>query len=168
MKAILTKTALVIAAASAVAACAALPKQEVVTHITIPAEAEKVWAVLTDGPGYAEWNPFIVAMEGEVKVGERLTNTMQPTGGNAMTFKPELLVVRPEEELRWIGRLLIPGIFDGEHYFLLEEINGQTQLTHGERFSGVGLWAIDVSQFEANFAAMNEALAARVIALNTP
>jgi len=165
MKPTLIKTALLLVVASLIGACAVLPKREVVTNLTIAASPQEVWAVLTDAPRYAEWNPFIVSMDGTLVEGGQLSNTMQPANGSAMTFKPKLLVVRADEELRWIGRLLMPGIFDGEHYFLLCEVDGETLLTHGESFSGIGLWAIDVSQFEADFVAMNEALAVRVSSL---
>jgi hypothetical protein len=30
-------------------------------------------------------------------------------------FKPKVLSVRPERELRWLGRLFVRGVFDGEH-----------------------------------------------------
>jgi hypothetical protein len=57
--------------------------------------------------------------------------------------------------------LLIAGIFDGEHYFLLEPIGeSQTRLRHGEKFSGllVGLLSGALSATEAGFTAMNMAL----------
>ena len=38
-----------------------------------------------------------------------------------MTFKPVLLTVKPARELRWRGSLVLPGVFDGEHSFLLDE-----------------------------------------------
>ena len=38
----------------------------------------------------------------------------------------------------WIGKLFVKGIFDGEHYFLLESVgpNG-THFTQGENFTGI-------------------------------
>jgi hypothetical protein len=81
-----------------------------------------------------------------------------------MRFKPTVLSVRPERELRWLGRLLFSGIFDGEHYFLLEPIgNSRTRLTQGEKFSGllVGLLSGTLSATEEGFKAMNTALKQR-------
>jgi hypothetical protein len=78
-----------------------------------------------------------------------------------MRFKPTVLSVRPERELRWLGHLFVPGIFDGEHYFLLEPIGEQrTRLTQGEKFSGVlvGLLSGMLSATKAGFQAMNMAL----------
>jgi hypothetical protein len=57
--------------------------------------------------------------------------------------------------------LLFAGIFDGEHYFLLEPIGeSRTRLTQGEKFSGllVGVLSGTLSATEAGFKAMNTAL----------
>jgi hypothetical protein len=60
-----------------------------------------------------------------------------------------------------VGPLVLPGIFDGEHYFLLEPIGeGRTKLKHGEKLSGllVGPLSGKLSAVEAGFKAMNTAL----------
>lgn len=144
------------------AACAIVPKNEIVTEVILPAKPEQVWDVLTDGEKYADWNPFIVNIEGRFETGQRLTNTMQAEPGKQMVFKPKILEARINEELRWNGRVIMPGIFDGEHYFLLEPHDHQTRFTHGEKFSGFALWFINTGQFLENFKAMNAALSNRV------
>jgi len=149
-----------------VTACALSPKKQISTEVLLPASPDTVWAVLIDTERYSEWNPFIIESEGEVLEGARITNTMRPEPGREMVFRPKILVARPNQELRWIGRAFMPGIFDGEHYFLLEPQDGQTRMVHGEKFSGVALWFMDVAPFEANFMEMNEALKARLEALN--
>jgi hypothetical protein len=81
-----------------------------------------------------------------------------------MRFKSTVLEVKPERELRWRKQLLLPGIFNGEHYFLLETIGSdRTRLTHGEKFSGilVGLFGGTLSATEDGFKAMNVALKQR-------
>lgn len=162
-----TLIALAILATLIVAGCVALPKNEIKTEAFIPAPPSAVWSVLTDTQGHAEWNPFIVEMRGTIAEGEHLTNTMEPSAGNRQTFRPKLLVVKPDEELRWIGRAGIPGIFNGEHYFLLKSVSDGTQLIHGERFSGFALWFIDTNQFEQNFVEMNTALSNQVMKLRS-
>lgn len=154
------------------AACAAVllvagafvfaPRADIVTEIDIDAPPSAVWAVLADPAGYRDWNPFLVSMEGELAEGATLANTMRPAGGSEMTFRPVVLKVEPEQELRWLGRFLLPRIADGEHYFLLEERIGGTRLVHGETFRGVAFWFVDAEQFRADFEAMNAALKARV------
>jgi hypothetical protein len=62
---------------------------------------------------------------------------MSADGEHGMSFKPEVLVATPNEELRWLGKLGLHGIADGEHYFILStNDDGTTRLNHGERFSG--------------------------------
>jgi hypothetical protein len=138
--------------------------KRVATSIDIAAPPEHVWAILTDFPAHARWNPFITDIAGEPKQGGRLSIRVHPPGGKGMTFKPRLLVVAPGRELRWLGRLLVPGLFDGEHYFLLEPIAAGTRLTHGENFSGLFVALTGRAGFariEAGFEAMNRALKAR-------
>jgi len=44
----------------------------------------------------------------------------------------------PGEKFCWKGKLFITGLFDGTHYFILEEIEeGKTLLRHGESFTGL-------------------------------
>jgi hypothetical protein len=95
-----------------------------------------VWSILTDFSSYPAWNPFITAAEGELRPGARLKITFAPPGRRPMTFYPVVLVAVQERELRWLGRMLIPGIFDGEHAFRLEPQAEACRFHHAERFSG--------------------------------
>lgn len=55
-----------------------------------------------------------------------------------MTFKPMLLKLEPKHELRWLGRLLMPGLFDGKHIFSLEPLGPQhVRFTQSEVFKGL-------------------------------
>ena len=79
-----------------------------------------------------------------------------------MTFRPRVLRATDQQELRWLGHLGFPGLFDGEHYFQLTGLsNGYTRFTQGEQFSGI-LVGIFISSMEAatkaGFVAMNAAL----------
>jgi hypothetical protein len=108
------------------------------TEIEIDASAERVWQVLTDFAAYPEWNPFLVRASGTPAEGERLTIRMQPAGGRAMTFRPRVREVAPERRLRWLGHLVMPGIFDGEHSFSIEPLaDGGVRLVQAEDFRGV-------------------------------
>lgn len=71
-------------------------------------------------------------------MGEKLTVAIKPPDGNGMTFKPTILNFETNKEFRWKGKLGISGIFDGEHFFILEKLNdNQTKFIHGENFSGI-------------------------------
>jgi hypothetical protein len=123
-----------------------------------------VWSVLIDFAAYPDWNPFIRRLQGEARAGARLEVTVQPAGGRAMTFKPTVLAAEPHRELRWRGRVLLPGLFDGEHGFRLEPIASGCRFHHGETFGGllVPLFAGMLAATEQGFVAMNEALKRRV------
>ena len=94
--------------------------RRIATAIDIDAPADAIWRVLVDFPAYPEWNPFIRRIAGEAKVGAKLEVTAQPANRKPMTFRPTVRVADPDRELRWLGRVLLPGIFDGEHAFVIE------------------------------------------------
>lgn len=135
------------------------------SEIDIAANPDRVWAVLTDFPAYESWNPFVRRISGEQTVGARLSVTIQPDGGKAMSFKPRLLMFAPQKELRWKGQLLVPGVFDGEHYFELTETSAGVRLAQGELFTGLLVPLLSRGSMLAGtargFAAMNQALKVR-------
>lgn len=111
---------------------------EIVTEIDIAAPAERVWTVLTDFASYPEWNPFITRISGDLSVGARLEARLVPLGSGGMTFRPRVIALEANRELRWLGRLGLPGIFDGEHAFRIEPIGpDRVRFVHSERFSGM-------------------------------
>ncbi|MCO1659746.1 SRPBCC domain-containing protein [Pseudonocardia humida] len=138
--------------------------------ITIPAPPMVVWQVLTDLDRYAEWNPFVLEASGTVAVGETLRVRIRPEGGKAMEFSPTVTAAEPGRRFAWLGRLWgISGLFDGAHRFDLApaggEAAGATRLVHGEDFRGVLVPLVlrsAAAGTQAGFAAMNNALAARV------
>jgi hypothetical protein len=132
------------------------------TSIDIKASAERVWSLLMDFPAYPRWNPFVRSIEGNPSVGGSLKVFIRPPGSNAMRFQPKVLVCDAKRELRWKGKLLMPGLFDGEHYFKLAPSgSGATAFEQGEVFSGVLVPLFRRSLDGATrqgFIAMNEAL----------
>ena len=136
------------------------------TEIEIAAPAPAVWKVLADTAGHADWNPLIISMEGELKEGAQLRNVLQLQEGSTNVFFPTILVAEANTELRWLGSAGVKGIFDGEHYFLLEETDrGTTLLRHGENFTGVlsyPIFAFIGDDTVRGFEAMNAALKQRV------
>lgn len=135
------------------------------TEIQIDATPERVWNILMDFAGHAQWNPFLRALEGVPRLGETLKVYIQPPGGRGMQFRPKVLAVEPAREVRWKGKLFVSGLFDGEHFFLLEQMpNGSVLFKQGERFTGLLVPLLKESiqgPTEAGFVAMNEALKRR-------
>lgn len=137
---------------------------ELHTEIVIDAAPAIVWTILTDLAAYPEWNPFITSAEGGVAVGERLVNRLEPPGGAAMTFRPTVTEVDSGRVFEWLGRLGLPGLFDGRHRFELVPSGDGTRLIQTERFTGVLVLfmkkALD-TKTRAGFEAMNAALKTR-------
>jgi hypothetical protein len=135
--------------------------KKIETEIIINTDISTVWNVLTDFDNHPNWNPFIKSIQGIKSVGEKLTVSIKPPEGNGMTFKPVILKYEPNKEFRWKGKLGIKGIFDGEHFFILEKLNeNQTKFIHGEKFSGilVALMGGALDKTKEGFQLMNEAL----------
>jgi hypothetical protein len=136
--------------------------KEVVTEIQIDASPEQVWRSFTANDQWAAWNPFITRSLGALVVGQTVTNTMEMKGQKPMTFKPVVLKADEARELRWLGRLFIPGLFDGEHYFKLEAAGTGTRFVQGEIFRGILIGMVNMDDVRAGFMALNEALKKRV------
>jgi hypothetical protein len=111
---------------------------ELHTEINIDATPETVWEILTDLDQWTDWNPFITSSVGQPEVGEKLINRMEPPGGKAMTFKPQVTVVEDGKTFEWLGKLGFSGVFDGRHRFeLVATPTGGTHLVHSEDLDGV-------------------------------
>ena len=139
--------------------------KELRTEIEIQASAERVWGLLTDFASFPQWNPFIRWAKGEARFGARLEIRIQPSGAGGMTFKPTVIKLEIMRELRWLGRLVMPGLFDGEHIFSIEPLGPQrVRFTQREIFRGlfVPLLARDLdTNTLRGFKEMNVALKAR-------
>jgi hypothetical protein len=142
-----------------------LDMKEISAEIEIEAPAERVWEVLTDFAKFPEWNPFIRQMSGEPRTGAKLEVRLEPPGGRAMSFKPKMLNVETNREMRWVGRLLIPGLFTGEHSFSIEALDEKgVRFVQHEKFTGllVPFMAKSLDKdTKSGFEAMNRALKER-------
>jgi hypothetical protein len=105
--------------------------------VEINANPERVWAILIDLPGHSSWDPFITAISGSLVPGRKLNVTIHPPGSRPTSFKPTVTSVVEERELAWLGRLVMPGLFDGAHRFSLEPTQTGTKLLASESFSGL-------------------------------
>ncbi|MEM1136825.1 MAG: SRPBCC domain-containing protein [Bacteroidota bacterium] len=131
------------------------------TSIRIKASGKQVWESLMDFKNYPHWNPFITSISGKQKVGEQLKVTIQPEGMKFQVFQPTILVIKKEVEFRWLGHLLVKGLFDGVHYFKIKENTENTTLIHGEHFTGIFsgvLYNLVGDKTRRGFEAMNIAL----------
>ena len=136
------------------------------TEIDIQATPDRVWGTLTDLAAYPEWNPFIVQAAGQLLPDSRLELRMRLPGRRPTTFRPEVLDATPARRLRWLGHLLVPGLFDGEHTFTIDPSGpDRVRLTQQEAFFGLLaplVLAFIAKPTQEGFQQMNQALKTRV------
>ncbi|HOI75459.1 MAG TPA: SRPBCC domain-containing protein [Syntrophales bacterium] len=142
------------------------------SETNINTSPDRVWEVLMDFAAYPEWNPFIRSIRGVPRKGESLEVFIQTGGAGGMTFRPHVLVAEPGRELRWRGRLLLPGLFDGTHSFEIRPVaDGKVVFRQSESFSGL-LVPFLTSRLDRDtrkgFEEMNRALKARAEAADAP
>jgi len=139
--------------------------KQIYTEIEINSDPLKIWEILTEFEKYSDWNPFIISIEGTLKVGNKLKVSIRPPDSEPMTFKPFVKKVVPGKQFSWRGNLIIPGLFEGEHIFeLKKQGKGQTLLIHRENFNGLlvsMLWKKLQPKTQEGFQLMNQKIKER-------
>jgi hypothetical protein len=139
--------------------------REIISDIKITASPQRVWEVLTDLESYSLWNPFVRNALGRVQEGEQLQVFIQPPDSKGMTFKPVVKQVILQHRFSWLGHLMVPGLFDGEHIFEIEPVGeAEVRFVQRERFRGIFVPLLLKGigkKTKAGFEAMNRALKSR-------
>jgi hypothetical protein len=139
--------------------------KDIFSEIEINASPDKIWSILTDFDVFSEWNPFIKSIEGNIEVGEKFKVFLQLPDTKGMKFQPKCMKVDQNKELQWIGHMIIPGLFDGEHSFIIESVEDKkVRFIQKELFTGILTPLIMNSIGEKtrySFEAMNQALKER-------
>jgi len=100
----------------------------------IDAGPDAIWAILTDAPGYSEWDNGVVRIEGTIAPGERIKifSELDPGRGHAV----RVTGVEPARHMTWTGGMPL-GLFKGVRTFELDpQPDGATRFEMEERFSG--------------------------------
>jgi hypothetical protein len=101
---------------------------------TIEASPETIWAILTDAPGYPEWDPGVDRIEGHIAPGKKITAFTKLSPGRA--FPVKVTEFAPGQKMTWTGGMPL-GLFKGERTFTLApQRNGLVEFTVREVFSG--------------------------------
>lgn len=104
-------------------------------EVSIRAGAERIWALLTDAPGFPRWNSTVAAIEGHIREGERLRLRVP---GTTRTFTPTVSRVVARERMTWADGFA--PMFKGVRVFELKPArDGSTTFVMEERFSGLML-----------------------------
>ena len=135
------------------------------TSIVIDSTPEKVWGILTKFEEYELWNPFMTKVIGSATLDSKIEVNIKTIGGKKRTYYPIITRCETNKELRWKGKSFLPGVFDGERIFILENSNDDKILfSHKEIFSGLGVRLVGNKLDESlreSFVTMNEALKVR-------
>ncbi len=111
--------------------------KEYASTIGIRATPEAVWAILTDGPGYAHWNPEIKQVDGQIALGEKLKAHVVLHGGKVQPVTVRVTVLEPVRRMVWTGGLPL-GLFTGLRTFSLRPSEGGiVEFTIQVQFSGL-------------------------------
>ena len=96
----------------------------VVTSVTveIAAPASFVWDVLVDYASYPEWNPYTIAVDTTLEIGERIDLTLpNPDGSDGTMLNREFIrVVDPPHHLRYDTGSEYPGLLGMRDQYVTE------------------------------------------------
>jgi hypothetical protein len=110
--------------------------KEIKGSIDIDAPLGRVWQVVTDFKSYPEWNPWVIRMDGESKVGSKVAITVKAPGRRDTNFTSEVLKIQPSQEILMRGTIL-KGMLGDDHLFKFESINeSRTSFFQSVAFKG--------------------------------
>ncbi len=95
---------------------------------------DAVWAVLTDAPGYADWDSGVERVEGTIAPGETIKVHSEANPGRA--FPVKVTEFQPGRGMTWSGGMPL-GLFKGVRTFALEPADGgATRFRMREEYTG--------------------------------
>ena len=136
-----------------------LGKKSVHHEISINASPEKVWKVLTDMNAYDQWNPTMKLVNGEIKVGNKVTYQFTQDENNISEIPATVKQIIPNKLLNQSGG--IPLVLTYNHKYILEPENDGTKVTIHEDYSGIGVNFWNPKLVELAYARLNKALKKR-------
>ena len=128
----------------------------------IRATPEAIWAVLTDGPGYARWDSGVDAVEGAIAPAATITVRSNAAPGRA--FPVKVTEFTSGRRMTWSGGMPL-GLFKGVRTFVLTpRSDGTTHFTVREEYTGplLGMMWRSMPDLGPSFAQFANGLKARV------
>jgi hypothetical protein len=160
---VLTGLIALVIVAIVVSAATGRPSKAANADTIVDAPKQAVWATLVDLGAYDEWNPVITSARGVVAEGAGLDLRFERGGEPAQGVEVELVIVRDERKLRWMYRLLVPGLRDVELEILLEPDGAdRTHVRASERYEGLLAPLVPIAERRRDLEAIVEALETQV------
>ena len=128
-------------------------------EIEIDAPKDLVWQVLTDMDKYAEWNPTMLLLEGEIKEGNKVKYRFTQDKDNISEMGATVAEVKSNELLNQKGGLPLVITFD--HKYMLSGEGDKSKLTIHEDYSGIYVNFWNPAPVEEAYARLNRALKMR-------
>ena len=102
--------------------------------ISIQAEPEIIWALLTNGADITRWNSTLVSFEGDIRVGNKvkLVSTVAPD----RTFKIKVKEIVDQQQMTWVDGAA-PFFRGVRTYTLSPQDNGTVLFTMHEKIGGL-------------------------------
>lgn len=136
----------------------------IAAEVEIEAPETLIWEVLSNLESYGEWNPFLTSASGSIEEGARVELFIKPPRARGTYINPRIVLVEEGRGFSWRNNMLVPGLFDTEHYFIIDPLDdGRCRFVQGEEVSGIFsipiLWLIGGAT-RRGMERMNEALKA--------
>lgn len=103
------------------------------SSIAIDAPPERIWAILTDAPGWTSWNTTVDKIDGTIALGQKVTVHAKISPGRAFPVKVTELV--PNERMVWSSGMPF-GLFTGRRTFTLAASGGGASRAGGASGGG--------------------------------
>jgi hypothetical protein len=102
--------------------------------VVIRSSPEKIWKLITDGPGFPAWNPTVDRVEGTIAPGQTIKVFVKVNPGRA--FPVKVTQFEPGRRMVWSGGMPL-GLFKGERtYELTPAEDGLIRFNMREEYSG--------------------------------
>jgi hypothetical protein len=99
----------------------------------IQAAPAAIWAILTDAPGYPNWDSGVLRVDGRIAPGETLKLVSE--ANPKRTFSLKVTEFRSDERMTWEGGMPL-GLFRGVRTFTLSPPADGTRFTVREQYTG--------------------------------
>jgi len=104
------------------------------TTATIQASPDTIWAILSDGAGYTDWDSGVVRVEGRIAPGEKIKVVSSANPKRA--FPVKVTEFTPGSSMTWTGGMPL-GLFKGVRtYRLTPHGDGTTGFAMREEYTG--------------------------------
>lgn len=112
--------------------------KEINTEIEILATPDKVWEILMDLPNWPKWNPIVNKIEGNLKIGEKLSITMSDSKGNdGKKYDSVITNIDTNERFSFIAKMMSSFMFSADRVIELKPTEKGTHFSQREIYTGL-------------------------------